>query len=171
MSSSPEIRKLKPEDAEYWAALRWEALERYPLTFGASLPNDIGQLAESVRARLMSPEDSVIFGAFDGVIPAGIIGIVRESGKKERHKARIWGMYVGSNYRRKGVGESLLKAAIQQAQAWPGVEQVNLSVTEVADDAKRLYERSGFRVWGREPAALLSEGQYADEIHMVLKLR
>ena len=167
MNSQHTIRKLKLEDAEAWAVLRWEALDRYPLTFGASL-RDVDQLAESIRSRLTSPEDSAIFGAFDDSMLVGIVGIVRESVGKERHKSRIWGMYVTDSHRRRGLGKLLLNAAIEQARAWTGVEQVILSVTEVAEDAKRLYERIGFRVWGREPRALCWQGQYADEIHMVL---
>ena len=64
----------------------------------------------------------------------------------------------------------LLNAAIEQATFWQGVRQVLLSVTEVADDARKLYEQRGFRVWGREPRALYSEGRYADEIFMILDL-
>jgi RimJ/RimL family protein N-acetyltransferase len=165
------IRKLKPDDAEIWAAIRWEALERHPLAFGASLPSDVAELAESARTRLTSPEESVIFGAFEESTLVGIVGIVREPAKKERHKARIWGMYVKSGVRRTGVGELLLKAAIRQAQEWEGVDQVILSVTEVADDARRLYERNGFRAWGSEPRALGWEGRYVDEIYMTLSLR
>lgn len=171
MSSSLTIRRLEPEDAEIWAALRWEALERHPLAFGASLPADVGQLAESGRARLTSPEDSATFGAFDGPALLGIVGIVRESGEKERHKARIWGMYVTPDSRRRGMGRLLMDAAIGQARSWLGVDQVSLSVTEAADDARRLYERIGFRLWGREPRALYWEGRYADELYMILDLR
>jgi GNAT superfamily N-acetyltransferase len=113
---------------------------------------------------------SIIFGAFDGPQLIGIVGIIREPERKERHKARIWGMYVALSHRRSGTGELLLNTAIQQAQSWQGVEQVVLSVTEVADDARRLYERAGFRAWGREPRALYSEGRYADETYMIRDL-
>jgi len=169
MSMPLRIRNLGPEDAEAWAVLRREALERYPLAFGATL-RDVGQLAEMVRERLASPEYSAVFGAFDAASLVGIVGIVREERTKERHKSVIWGMYVTPQHRRRGVGESLLHAAIRQAQTWKGVEQVSLSVTETAPEAKRLYERNGFQLWGREPRALHWEGRYVDEIHMVLDL-
>jgi GNAT superfamily N-acetyltransferase len=83
---------------------------------------------------------------------------------------RVWGMYVALSHRRSGIGELLLKAALQQAQSWQGVQQVVLSVTEVADEARRLYERAGFRAWGREPRALYSDGRYADETYMIRNL-
>jgi RimJ/RimL family protein N-acetyltransferase len=169
MSTPLHIRNLRPEDAEAWAVLRREALERYPLAFGATL-RDVEQLAEMVRERLASPECSVVFGAYDAVSLVGILGIARETRTKERHKSLIWGLYVTPEHRRRGVGELLLHAAIRQARTWDGVEQVSLSVTETAAEAMRLYERNGFQLWGREPRALHWEGRYVDEIHMVLEL-
>jgi RimJ/RimL family protein N-acetyltransferase len=80
-------------------------------------------------------------------------------------------MYVSPPNRRNGAGEMLLRAAIQRAHAWPGVEQVHLSVNDVAPEAKRLYERSSFQEWGHEPHMLCWQGQYTDAIHMILDLR
>jgi ribosomal protein S18 acetylase RimI-like enzyme len=99
-----------------------------------------------------------------------MVGILRASNMKERHKAQIWGMYVTSACRRKGVGSALLDAAIEQAKRWSGISQVHLSVTEAAADAKRLYERAGFQQWGREPRALCVDGRFVDELHFVLRL-
>jgi len=169
MDSSYSIRKLTPNDAELWAALRWEALTQHPLAFGASPPGNVSELAASVSRRLHSSDESAVFGAFHNAKLIGIVGIVRESERKERHKARIWGMYVTASHRRAGVGESLLNTAIGEAQSWH-VEQVMLSVTDVGTEAHRLYERRGFRPWGREPRAILWDGKYADEIYMVLNL-
>ena len=43
-------------------------------------------------------------------------------------------------------------------------------VIETAADAKSLYERAGFHVWGTEPEALCYNGQRWREFHMVLPL-
>jgi GNAT superfamily N-acetyltransferase len=163
------IRRLNPDDAEAWAALRWEALEKSPLSFGSSHPASVSLLAESVRSRLLTTE-SAIFGAFHGETLVGIVGVIRESIEKEQHKARIWGMYVTDRSRRGGVGELLLRSAIEQARAWHGVQQVHLSVTDASSDARKLYERIGFKVWGNEPRAIHWQGIYVDEFHMVLML-
>jgi RimJ/RimL family protein N-acetyltransferase len=172
MTTTHSIRRLKPDDAELWAALRREALEAHPLAFSASVPDDLPDWIESIRARLSSSDDeSAVFGAFTGVSLIGIVGVVRKTGKKERHKSLIWGMYVTAEFRRSGVGEQLLRTAIDHARSWAGVEQVQLAVSEVAADAKRLYERIGFREWGREPRALSVQGRCVDESHMILDLR
>ena len=164
------IRRLDPENAEAWAALRREALESHPLVFGASVPDDPDSLVESIRARLAS-EESCVLGAFAGASLVGIVGVRRDTGKKERHKSLIWGMFVSLTHRRSGVGAALLQTAIEHARSWPGVEQVQLAVSEVAEDARRLYERNGFQPWGREPRALCWEGRSVDETHMILDLR
>jgi GNAT superfamily N-acetyltransferase len=171
MTSVCTIRKLDRDDAEAWVSLRREALEAHPLAFGASIPEDPRLLVESILTRLTSNEESAVFGAFIGGSLIGIGGIRRNPGAKERHKALIWGMYVTAGRRRNGAGDMLLRAAIQQARSWTGVEQVHLAVSEVAQEARRLYERNGFQEWGREPLALCWEGRCADESHMVLDLR
>jgi RimJ/RimL family protein N-acetyltransferase len=171
MPTTYTIRRLDQGHAEAWAALRREALEAHPLAFGASIPEDPGSLVELIRARLASDEESCVFGAFAGTSLVGIVGIRRDTGKKERHKSLIWGMFVSPTHRRSGVGAALLQMAIAHARTWPGVEQVQLAVSEVAEDARRLYERNGFQSWGREPRALCWEGRSVDETHMILDLR
>jgi GNAT superfamily N-acetyltransferase len=146
-------------------------LEKHPLAFGASVPDNPRDLLEIAHDRLKSSDESAVFGVFIDNCLVGIIGIRRESGKKERHKSVIWGMYVTPRNRKKGAGDMLLRAAIQWARAWPDVEQVHLEVNDVADEAKRLYERNGFQEWGRQPRAICWKGEYAGAIHMILKLR
>ena len=166
------IRQLEHDsDAEGWALLRKEALECHPLAFGATVPDDPRQLVDLIKERIGSSKESVVFGAFRAASMIGIVGLRRHAGKKERHKASIWGMYVTAGSRRGGVGDMLLCKAIDQARSWPGVEQIHLTVSDLATEARRLYEKHGFREWGREPRALCWEGRCVDEAHMVLDLR
>ena len=52
-------------------------------------------------------------GAFDETgLLVGIVRFVRESGIKTRHKANIYGMYVSSANRGKGIGKALLMAVM-----------------------------------------------------------
>lgn len=158
MTTICAVRKLDRDDAAAWASLRQEALEAHPLAFGATIPEDPKALVESFLARLTSDEESAVFGAFIGGSLIGIVGIRRNPGGKERHKASIWGMYVTAGSRRKGVGVALLRAAIREARSWAGVEQVRLAVSEVAEGARKLYEGNGFQEWGREPRRFVGKG-------------
>ena len=164
------IRRLNPGDATEWAQLRLEALETSPLAFSSSIPGEFQSLVETASDRLEIRETSACFGAFVDNRLQGTVGIHRESGEKRRHKCMIVAMFVRAGSRRKGIGEMLMTAAIQHARSWEGVEQIQLVVNDVAPEAKRLYERCGFHVWGIEPRSLLHAGIYTDALHMILKL-
>jgi ribosomal protein S18 acetylase RimI-like enzyme len=144
MSTACKVRRLGPNDIGAVVALRREALALHPLAFSATPPDDPELLTNSFRSSLALPAEAALFGAFVADTLVGMVGVVRNKGAKERHKALLWGMYVRAQHRRTGAGEGLLRAAIDQARAWPGVEQVQLSVTEIAGEARRLYERHGF---------------------------
>src|SRR5712675_3701483 len=124
MNSNCTVRALGVADAEAWARLRKEALQNHPLAFGASVPDDPEQLLEIARDRLQPSDEGVVFGAFSENALVGIVGIRRHAGLKERHNSGIWGMYVSVQSRRNGAGEILLRAAIERARSWSGMEQV-----------------------------------------------
>lgn len=79
-------------------------------------------------------------------------------------------MYVTPAYRGRGVGATLLSAAIDKTRSLTGLRQINLTVTSGNAAAKRLYEKVGFRVFGTEPAGLNLEGNYFNEELMQLLL-
>jgi len=168
--SEYEVRVLRPDDAEAYQVLRREALERAPLAFASSPADDHAASVDAVRTALASSDHGVTFGAF-GPDLVGIVGIHRDRHEKAAHKAHVWGMYVTPPARRRGIARSLLFAAIEQARAEPGVDQVRLSVTNAAPEASRLYHSMGFEVWGTEPDALRHDGLRADEAHLVLHLQ
>jgi GNAT superfamily N-acetyltransferase len=169
MSVELNITRLRVADADVLVALRREALEIEPLAFGASAEDDVALLRESVRTFLGNHEEQAVFGQFDKADLIGMIGVFRASKVKQRHKATIWGMYVSPRARNKGVGRALLEAAVEQGRGW-GLAQLQLSVSQAAPHAKRLYQTAGFRPWGQEPRALHWKGRFVDEYHLVLDL-
>jgi GNAT superfamily N-acetyltransferase len=173
MSTGSSVRRLQPDDAPALASLRRQALDGDPLAFGASPDDDRLLDTDFARAMLGDPREHAIFGLFLGADLAGMVGILRDTRRKRRHVATVWGMYVAPEIRGKGGGRALLDAALAHARAWSGVEQVHLAVTDAAETegARRLYERAGFRAWGREPRAMQFKGRVVDDLHMVLDLR
>jgi GNAT superfamily N-acetyltransferase len=163
------VRKLAVEDASALVALRREALESEPYAFAASVADDIALVIESVRSFLGTPDTQAVYGAFEHHELVGMVGLFRSTKLKQCHKAMIWGMYVQPRVRGRGIGRALLGAAIDQARGW-SVDQLQLSVSEPAATAKRLYESAGFRVWGTEPRALFWNGRIVAEHHLALAL-
>lgn len=164
------IRRLGNIDVGAMQQLRREALGSNPLAFSSSAEDDRTLDSSFVERSVSSSAESAIFGAVENDRWVGMVGVYRIEGRKENHRAQLWGMYVTPTVRRRGIGLALLYAAIEQASTWSGVSQLQLSATGAAGDARRMYERAGFRVWGCEPRALQWEGQFVDEYHLVLPL-
>lgn len=163
------IRILGADDAAAFLALRRRALHDAPLAFLSSPEDDLAATVEAVRAQLQQAPAAVVFGAFAPAL-VGAVGLHRDRHRKAAHKVHLWGMYVAASHRRRGVAAALLAAALAHARALPGVEWVQLGVSDAAPAARRLYERAGFRVWGSEADALRHGGRSTVEHRLALHL-
>jgi ribosomal protein S18 acetylase RimI-like enzyme len=158
-----KVRRLTPHDAEAVRAIRLEALKNHPENFGTDHDDEAAQPLDWWRARLAHPAGAG-FGAWAGEDLAGIISFGAEQEKKHRHQGGIGSFYVCPAYRGKGVGDALMKAALEEAAR--RVEQVTLTVTASNAGAIRLYERHGFETIGRKPRSIRLGDVYHDEIEM-----
>ena len=165
-----EIRFLTREDAVEWRRLRAEALEQDPEAFSSSLEEHERLGLDEVKNRLGATGDSFVAGAFEDGRLVGMAGFHREVGHKVRHKARIWGVYVTSSKRGKGVGRDLMRAVLERAARIESLDQIQLSVTETQTAALKVYHSLGFETFGREPRALKIGDRLIDEDYMILRL-
>jgi ribosomal protein S18 acetylase RimI-like enzyme len=166
------VRRLEPEDAEAFRAIRLEGLRLHPEAFGATLEEEQAlDLAEFAR-RLAPPPPGAVFGAFEAGALHGIAGLIRYAdAARLRHKATVWGMHVLPEARARGLGKALLAALAAHARA-SGVELLQLGVAADNAPARALYAGAGYVPFGLEPAALrLGPGRYVDEVLMALDLR
>ena len=90
---------------------------------------------------------------------------------KDRHKGRIYGVYVTAAERRKGVARALLTTLLDRAKQTASLEQILLAVAAGQHAAKQLYGSLGFETFGIEPNALKVGSAYTDEEHMILRIR
>ncbi len=164
-----QIRSLSAVDAEALFALRREALEDAPLAFSASAEDDLWTSAEVVRAQIEIRGGSQVFGAFEGGLQ-GMLGLTRARHVKAARKVFLWGLYVRAPWRGQGVARALLSSAVQHSRSLAGVRSVHVSATEAAPAARRLYESSGFRLWGTEPDSIQVGERLLSEYHYALRL-
>jgi ribosomal protein S18 acetylase RimI-like enzyme len=167
-----EIRPLGEEDAATYWNLRLEALQKHPFAFGKAAEEHQATNVEVTASRFRNISDeNFTLGAFDGDQLIGMATFIREAGLKERHKVRIYGVYVTAAQRGRGVGNVLMAALLKKAQANPELEQILLAVAAGQKAAIQLYRRFGFEAFGTEPRSLKVGSEYIDEQHMLLMLR
>jgi RimJ/RimL family protein N-acetyltransferase len=156
------IRLLRPDDAVSYRAIRLEALERNPESFGASLEVEAMQPLEWFAERL---QRNAVFGAFADAALIGIAGFRVEDAAKLAHKGLLWGVYVHPAGRGAGLARVLVERVI--AHAREHVELLQLTVVSTNERARRLYAHLGFSEYGIEKHGLKYGGAYFDEVLMV----
>lgn len=158
-----DIRRLEASDAGAYREIRLEGLELHPEAFGASFDTEAMAAPDFFIDRLQS---NTVFGGFDSNALLGVAGYYIEKSPKECHKAMLFGMYVRKAARGRGLGQSLVRAVLNDARS--RTESIRLTVEATNTAARHLYEQCGFTVYGTEPRSLQVKGRYYDELLMYL---
>jgi ribosomal protein S18 acetylase RimI-like enzyme len=159
------VRRLGPDDAAVFQALRLEGLATDPCAFAASHDEEVGQSLAKVAGRL---ERQPVFGAVAEGVLLAVAGFSVPEAAKKRHKGVLWGVYVREAARGRGLGRAVVTRVIEHARAQ--VAQLHAAVVTTNDAARELYRSLGFATYGLEPRGLACAGRYFDQELMVLML-
>ena len=167
------VRSLTADDAPAYRELRLRALTQDSAAYLTSAGEYAGRTIEEVAAGLTATENSFTLGTFGKTDETALLGMatLARSGRiKLRHRADVFGVYLAPEVRGRGLAQALMGELISAARRMPGLEVLELSVTETQRSARRLYERLGFVTWGVQPDAVRESGQLLSEYHLQLRL-
>jgi RimJ/RimL family protein N-acetyltransferase len=162
-----DIRQLGEADAADYRELRLRGLREHPEAFTSSDEEERDKPLEWTVSRVKA---DVVLGAYVDRRLVGVLGMSIEPRAKIRHKGHVFGMYVAPEHAGHGVGRALVAECIARAKRIPGLELLQLTVTEGNVRAKSLYEKAGFRAFGLERNALKLGARHFDKCHMSLDL-
>lgn len=166
------IRVLTKNDIQNAFDLRLNALQESPTSFLTTYAEELAR-GESFITRIIENgnDSSLMLGAFsDDNQLIGILGMHKNSSVRVKHKAYLWGTYVSPQYRNNGIATTLIENAISLAKNQMHCDIVCLSVVTDNIAAINLYQKIGFKTWGRETSALIIHEKSYDEYHMALAL-
>jgi RimJ/RimL family protein N-acetyltransferase len=168
------IVRLTPADVAEYRRMRLRALGENPESFRSNAEEEAAKPLSWWHQRLAPREqsDAAFFGAWNGARElVGTAGLLFEARRHTRHTATVVGMYVAPEHAGRGLGARLLGACIDLARADAGIEMLYLTVTSTNAGAIRLYERTGFVAYGREPRSMRIGDRSFDKLMMALAIR
>ena len=132
---------MTPEDWQLYRRIRLAALEEAPYAFGSRYEREVD--APEQRWRQGLKERARFIAELDGVVAGTVSGGDGEA----TGAAAMTAMWVDPAFRRRGVGDLLVKTVLEWARS-AGYEEMFLWVTDGNANAERLYERNGFKRTG-----------------------
>ncbi len=163
------ISKLTLDEWSKYKELRLEALKYEPYSFASSYDDNLKSSDEKWKEQLKRSHEgngSVMFFAKDGEKLIGMLGAFWDDKEKTKHIANIFGVYVNSAYRGKGIGSQLMDAILKYLNDIPQIEKIKLGVVTKQIPALKMYEKYGFVQVGKHEKELKFGGEYYDEYLM-----
>jgi ribosomal protein S18 acetylase RimI-like enzyme len=161
---------LGPRDWRDLRAIRLEALQSEPAAYSSTYEESRARSDEHWQQRLAN-DRSVHLLARAASRPIGMVGGYLGSDEGDDSVAVVFGMYVASEQRGRGIGRLLLTSLIDRLSAFPQITTIRLGVTETQDPARRLYESLGFQVVGKTEEGIVVNDRQYDELIMELRVR
>jgi ribosomal protein S18 acetylase RimI-like enzyme len=158
------VRRLQADDAHLLRAIRLGALEDAPDAFGETLE---GARSADWNARAKDGADSFDRAVFVATRGERGIGMVFVKSGSPPGIAFLGGMWVNPEFRRRGVGRSLVERGMDFLRS-VGQAEVALWVTRGHQDVVRFYRSLGFRSTGSSEPIRADAQLLVDELRCSL---
>ena len=144
-----------------------EYLLRYPDEVQYTLEQE-----QAILGRLMDdPKSVMMVGIVEGKVAGNCSVSSLGDKRKTRHRCSM-GIALKEAYWNLGIGTRMFRELIAIAESMPQITQMELEFMEGNDRARRLYEKSGFRIVGVHPNAFrLRDGAFRNEYLMIREMR
>jgi putative acetyltransferase len=161
MNMNIVIRRTEPSDYEAFQRI-FAGPKAVSSTLQLPFPS-----AEQWRKRLAEPSE----GLFSLVACVGdeVVGSLSLSTYPQRPRRRHVGriaMAVRDDWQGKGIGTTLMQAAVDLADNWLNLTRLELTVFVDNEPAIRLYEKFSFATEGKLVRFAFRDGQYVDSFMM-----
>jgi putative acetyltransferase len=152
-----EIRRAEPSD---YRALQQVHAQPRAIWGTLQLPYPSEEIW---RTRLAEAAENLIglCACIDDRVVGSLALFVGGRSPRRRHSGEI-GMAVHDAWHGRGVGSSLLRAAIELADRWLALRRLELAVFADNTRAIRLYENHGFEIEGTYRQYAFRDGEYVD---------
>jgi RimJ/RimL family protein N-acetyltransferase len=156
-----KISKLNADRWQDYRDLRLEALKSEPVAFSSSYEEE-QLIPESVwRERI---KNALFASENDNLV--GMAGVFQNNRLKTRHVCEIFGVYVRSEYRDKGIGKQLIAAVIEELKNIKGITKIKIGVNPTQKAAAHIYRKFGFTPVGLLKKDMRVNGKFYDELWM-----
>lgn len=138
---------LQPEETGRLKTIRLRALERDPDAFGSTLDRELGFTEADWRRRLDNPASATLVLVDSHRHDVGLATSHPDLDGQRPGDYHLVAMWLDDHARGTGAADLLVAAAVAHARS-RAAERMVLWVADGNERARRLYERTGFRLTG-----------------------
>jgi len=139
-----KVRRAVIGDEPVLRAVRLQALSDSPGAFGSTYEREVARTPEDWR-KWLAPAATFLLEA--GGEARGMVAGVPDA--QDSSIVQLMAMWVHPDQRRTGAADALV-STVKDWAVEVGAKQVRLKVVESNEQARRCYERAGFRATGRK---------------------
>jgi len=134
------IRQARPGDVPMIVAL----LADDDVGAGRESPDDLAPYARAFALIDADPSEYLVVAEVDGEIVGTLqLSLLPGMSRRGGLRAQVEGVRIARSHRRLGLGETLLRWAVEEARA-RGCALIQLTTDKTRADARRFYDRLGF---------------------------